>query len=288
MARKTLDSGAATSQPVPGSSPGQVLSLTKGRDGEHWVQRKNEGLLVHVLVTRHLLPAKLLIALATAALALPAHIVQAEPTQSICYGTPEDGSLEHGVRLPRTGSNFEAYSSVGWLAGRTYVHSRVHSVLIQAFSALETSAPGKVFVYGETGWASGGRIRPHKTHRNGTSVDLMVPVLRDGRSVPLPGSAFNRYGYDIAFDDNGIYGQYQIDWEALGQWIHELHRAARREGIGIRRIIFEVPLQKHLLASSRGSYLKEHIAFSTKQAWVRHDDHIHVDFSVPCLPMPSS
>jgi len=211
---------------------------------------------------------------------------KAEAPQSACYGTPENGRLEDGIRLPRTGANFETYSTVGWLAGRTYVHSKVHSALLQAFATLEKSAPGKAFVYGETGWRSGGRIRPHKTHRNGTSVDLMVPVLRGGKSVPLPATAFNRFGYDIEFDDRGVHGAYNIDWEALGQWIHDLHRAAVSQGIGIRRIIFEVPLQKHLLATAHGPYLRQNVAFSTKPAWVRHDEHIHVDFSVPCVPVP--
>jgi penicillin-insensitive murein endopeptidase len=210
----------------------------------------------------------------------------ATPPPSTCYGTPESGRLKHGVILPRDGANFEAYSSVGWLAGRTYVHSKVHKVLLQAFGALETSAPGKVFVYGETGWAAGGQIRPHKTHRNGTSVDLMVPVLRKGQSVPLPSSALNRYGYDLEFDDLGVQGDYRIDWEALGQWIYEIDTAARGNGIGIRRIIFEVPLQKHLFASTRGDYLKQNVVFSTRPAWVRHDEHIHIDFAVSCLPLP--
>lgn len=222
-----------------------------------------------------------------AALLRPVAIGAAEPaTQSTCYGTPENGSLEGGVSLPRSGANFEPYSTVGWLAGRTYVHSKVHAALIQAFEALEKSAPGKNFVYGETGWASGGRIRPHKTHRNGTSVDLMVPVLEDGKSVALPASAFNKYGYDIEFDDRGVYQDYRIDWEALGEWIYQLHTAARRNAIEIRRVIFEVPLQRHLFTSARGQYLKQHVVFSTRQAWVRHDEHIHVDFSVRCLPLP--
>ena len=226
--------------------------------------------------------------LLAALLAASLPVRASDPAASTCYGTPENGSLEGGVSLPRTGANFETYSSVGWLAGRTYVHSKVHSVLMRAFKALETSAPGKIFVYGETGWESGGRIRPHKTHRNGTSVDLMVPVLQEGRSVALPSSAFNKYGYSIEFNDRGVYEDYQIDWEALSQWIYEIHRSVSNQGVGIRRIIFEVPLQKLLLATKHGAYLKKYIVFSTKQAWVRHDEHIHIDFSVPCLPLPRS
>ncbi|MDH5765520.1 MAG: replication initiation protein, partial [Gammaproteobacteria bacterium] len=27
---------------------------------------------------------------------------------------------------------------------------------------------------------------------------------------------------------------------------------------------------------------KKNIQFSTKRSWVRHDEHYHVDFSIPC------
>jgi penicillin-insensitive murein DD-endopeptidase len=204
--------------------------------------------------------------------------------ESVCYGTPENGSLENGVSLPLSGPNFSSYSSLGWQLGRAHVHSKVSTVLLEAFSSLEASAPGKVFVYGEMGWASGGRIRPHKTHRNGLSVDLMVPVLRSGKSVPLPASPWNRFGYDLEFNNDGVLGEYQIDWEALGLWLRELHASSKRNGVPIRRVIFEVPLQQHLFRSSHGTYLKNNITFSTKQAWVRHDEHFHIDFSVPCRP----
>ena len=208
--------------------------------------------------------------------------------ESVCYGTPENGSLDNGISLPLSGTNFSSYSYLGWQMGRTHVHSKVHAVLLEAFSSLEASAPEKVFVSGEMGWASGGRIRPHKTHRHGLSVDLMVPVLRNGKSVPLPTSPLNKFGYDLEFTDDGALGDYQIDWEALALWLHELHRSAERNGVPIRRVIFEVPLQGHLFKSSHGALLKKSITFSTKPAWVRHDEHFHVDFSVPCRPATES
>ena len=86
------------------------------------------------------------------------------------------------------------------------------------------------FVYGETGWAGGGRFKPHRTHQNGTSVDFMVPVRNDaGASVPLPRGYGDRYGYDLEFDASG-----------------------------------------HLLT------------FMAAKPWIRHDEHYHVDFAVPC------
>jgi len=31
--------------------------------------------------------------------------------------------------------------------------------------------------------------------------------------------------------------------------------------------------------------LKGLMKFSTKQAWVKHDEHYHVDFELPCEPL---
>lgn len=202
--------------------------------------------------------------------------------ESICYGTSSNGSLENGVSFPNSGPNFQSYSSLGWLLGRTYVHGKVRTAVLAAYKELETGAPGKVFVYGESGWESGGRIRPHKTHQNGLSVDLMVPVVLDGESVPLPTGLFNKYGYSLEFDSKGRSGEYRIDFEALGEHLYRLHRAAISTGIDISRVIFEVPLQEHLRKTKRGPYLWQHIAFSKRPAWVRHDEHFHVDFLVRC------
>ena len=55
---------------------------------------------------------------------------------------------------------------------------------LQATEAeLERTQPGVKFVYGETGWPDGGPMPPHRTHRNGMSVDFMVPV-RDKDQFP--------------------------------------------------------------------------------------------------------
>jgi len=204
---------------------------------------------------------------------------------SKCFGTTSNGRLEGGVSLPLSGENFSAYSFAGWSLGRTYVHREVQDVILRAYKELETTAPEKVFVYGETGNENGGPFEPHKTHQNGLAVDLMVPVLLDGVSVPLPGGMFNRYGYDIEFNNKGKFEEYSIDFEALGELVYQLDRAARELKVGISRVIFEVPLQKLLWRSARGEYLRKNVVFSTKAAWVRHDEHIHVDFVVPCGKM---
>ncbi len=205
---------------------------------------------------------------------------------STCYGTTSQGRLEGGVSLPGSGENFESYSSLGNLLGRTYVHDKVKGVVVESYKKLEGSHPDKVFMYGETGWEKGGQFAPHKTHQNGLSVDFMVPVLDgEGRSVPLPTGPLNRYGYDLEFDDAGTSGELRIDFEALGAHLVALHQAAREADIDLWRVIFDLQLQKRLFATEHGAYLQAHVEFSKKPAWVRHDEHYHVDFKVKCRPL---
>lgn len=205
---------------------------------------------------------------------------------SQCFGTVSNGRIEHSVKLPSSGSNFSSYSTVAAAAGRTYVHSKVKQVVVDAYAATASSAPSTVFVYGETGWSGGGRFRPHRTHQNGLSVDFFVPV-RDasGKSVALPTSVTNRFGYDIEFDPSARFEDLTIDFPAMAEHLYQLHVAAKNRGVGIALVIVEPPFLTNLFATPRGPYLKQNLPFMKGRAWVRHDEHYHVDFAVPCKPL---
>ena len=204
-------------------------------------------------------------------------------SSSTCYGTTSKGSLKSAVQLPKEGNNFVGYSEIARLAGRTYVHSKVKDIILDAYSRLEKSEPDKVFKYAETGFVDGGKFRPHKTHQNGLSVDFMTPVLnKSGESVHLPTHPFNKFGYNIEFDNVGQFDEYRIDYDALSAHLVELHKSSKRHGVGLWRVIFDPKLQPYLFKTKYGSYLKTHIQFSKKRSWVRHDEHYHVDFAVPC------
>lgn len=203
--------------------------------------------------------------------------------ESTCYGSTSNGRLETGVKLPRSGKNFVSYSFIADMAGRTYVHSKVRDILLAAYKELESTQKDKVFKYAETGFKEGGEFKPHKTHRNGLSVDFMVPVLNtEGESVHLPTNPLNKFGYNIEFDEQSRYKSYKIDYEALAAHIVALHKSARARGYDIWRVIFAPEYQPNLLATKYGSYIKENISLSTKRSWVRHDEHYHVDFEIPC------
>jgi len=213
-----------------------------------------------------------------------ASVMAADQSESICYGTTEKGWLENAWQLPSSGENFSVYSSLGAMAGRNYVHSKVYVIILDAYKNLLLKEPNKVFVYGETGWKNGGRFRPHKTHQNGLAVDFFVPVIdvSKGASVALPTNPLNKYGYNIEFTAKGTYKEYSIDFESMAAHLFALNEAADKNGVTISRIIFDNDLQKLLFNTSKGKELQALLPFSTKKPWVRHDEHYHVDFSVPC------
>ncbi|MFO1250242.1 MAG: penicillin-insensitive murein endopeptidase [Inhella sp.] len=192
------------------------------------------------------------------------------------------GRIEGAVQLPLDGPNFRAYSTLAATLGRTHVHEQVAAVLAQSFARLQRERPELQFVYGETGKRHGGPMPPHRTHQNGLSVDLFVPV-RDaqGRSVPLPTPVGLRFGYDIEFDAQGRWQDYRIDFEALAAWLRALHEAAQAQNAPLVRVILEPAYQARVIAIDPG--LKE-LPWMKGKPWVRHDEHVHLDFGVACRP----
>lgn len=204
-------------------------------------------------------------------------------TPSQCFGSVSHGRLQDGVKLPKSGANFSPYSSLAVTAGRTYVHSKVAAIVQASYAALAQSRPHTRYVYGESGWASGGRFKPHRTHQNGLSVDFFVPVKdAQGRSVPLPTEASTRFGYDLEFDHAGQWNGHTIDFEALAEHLYQLDVAAKAAGAGLALVIFDRAYLPRLWATPRGAYLKKHLRFMKSQPWVRHDEHVHVDFALRC------
>ena len=132
---------------------------------------------------------------------------------------------------------------------------------------------------GETGWPRGGRFRPHKTHQNGLSVDFFVPV-RDARGRPavVPTRPWTRFGYGLDFDAEGRLGDLSIDFDALAAHLLALAESGRGHGVAIDFVILDPGLQPLLFRTPKGQLLRARMRFSTRPAWVRHDEHYHVDF----------
>lgn len=189
--------------------------------------------------------------------------------------------VQNAKRLPTCGANYQTYSPFLSALGRTHVHSRLKTVLLESFQQLERICPQQIWVYGETGWKNGSNFWPHRTHRNGLCVDFMVPVIdRQLRSsAVLPVTLANAYGYKVRFDENGIYNNVEINFGAIVKHLWALDQVCKSHGLRIKRVIFDPPLLKRL-KSDKQFHTIAHMPFMLKQAWFPHDSHYHIDFEI--------
>jgi len=202
---------------------------------------------------------------------------------SISSGTVSNGNIKNAKRIPLRGNNYTTYSYTCYLLGRTFVHDKVKHTVLDAYSICEESCPNKKFLLGETGHRRGGSFLPHRTHRNGLSVDFMTPLLNGKNNrVKLHYfnyHLFNLWGYGMDFDNNGNGNKGNIDYETTAKHILALEKAANKNGLRIQKIIFHPSLRKKLLATVSGKKIS-HLPYTKNPVIIRHDDHYHIDFAV--------
>ena len=216
-----------------------------------------------------------MLALLTACSEAPA----AEP--AIAFGSGTCGRLQGGVALPCSGPNFEAFARTACATGRNYLHPLVRDTVLDAYAAVAAQHPGRAWQYGETGKRSGGRLWPHRTHQNGLAADFFMPVVNPrGEPDRVPISLFNKLGYGLEFDRKGTLGGLRIDWRALGDHLLALEAAGRARGVRIERIIITPDFHRALLEGAP-SVRRLAPLLMKREAWVRHDEHYHVDFEIP-------
>ena len=103
--------------------------------------------------------------------------------------------------------------------------------------------------------------------------------LEDACRLPLSGG-----NYDLEFTLDGRLDDLSIDFEAMAAHLVALVDASAANGIGVRRVIFDPKMRGELRATSSWSSIED-LTFTTRRSRVRHDDHYHVDFDVPCEPL---
>lgn len=205
---------------------------------------------------------------------------------SVSKGTPSSGSLKNGVLIPYIGENYFYFDSLSYKCGRAYVHSNVRDLLIAAFDSLYTLMPGRYFGIMECSAKNGGELKPHKTHQNGLSVDLMVPKIKDGK----PYLGLDTLGIDhylLDFDKSGRYSEDEsvsIDFETMAREILVIKTLATQYKLTIEKIIFQIALKDDLFAGKNGQKLKDSgIYFAQNLPFlidILHDDHFHIDFKI--------
>lgn len=205
---------------------------------------------------------------------------------SRAYGTVSKGRLENGVKLPYSGSNFRYFSPLSYfLLNRAYLHDQVYTSVMEAYAACHKNQPERRFRVMECSKKQGGRMRPHRTHQNGLSVDFMTPLVKNGKAwYALDRLALSHYL--LTFDQEArwrLNPSVSIDYETMARHLLALETAARNHGLYIKKVIFKVGLQAKLFETPSGKRLKRKgIYFVHKlspQIDNLHDEHYHVDFA---------
>ena len=200
-------------------------------------------------------------------------------------GPVNAGQIENAYLLPYKGNNFKYFSPFSYyILGRAYVHSSVYKTTIDGFKECEIECADFQFRVMECSKKKGGKMFPHRTHQNGTSMDFMTPLIKKGKQHQF----YDRVGvfrYTLNFDEDGVLNlnkKVSIDYETMAKHILAMEKAARNNGLRIKKVIFKINLKDNLFASTSGKKLKESGIYFA-QSLPRsiddlHDDHYHIDF----------
>lgn len=200
---------------------------------------------------------------------------------ALSYGKAGCGRLEGGVALPCKGPGYEAFTSAACALGRNYLHPLVVDTVVDAYTALHAKDDERVWQYGEMGFREGGRLDPHRTHQNGRSADFFVPMVDEqGRPTKLPISPLQKFGYGLELDAHGRLGELRVDFAALGAHLLALEEAGKKHGVRIERVILTPDFHGALFRATP-ELKRMRARFMKREAWVRHDEHYHVDFTLP-------
>lgn len=203
-------------------------------------------------------------------------------TKSI--GSVSNGSLVNGTIIPFSGSNYSYFDTTSYLGGRAFTHQTVAKIILNTFAKIEADGVTRKFKVMEFSNEHGGKMYPHRTHQNGFSVDLMMPLKKNNK----PYYELDNLGamhYLLEFNTQGQYVKdttISIDFEMVAREIMTMDRLAKKNGFRIQKVIFNTFLWDELTSTSWGQILiNEGPYFTRKLEKVIndiHDDHFHIDF----------
>lgn len=207
--------------------------------------------------------------------------------ESQSHGSPGNGSLENGYLMDYSLTNAKYFSfSSYYLLGNGYLNSRLYHTLVDAYKVCEESCPNIKFKYMECSSHKGGKQLIHRTHRNGLSVDFMVPKKKENQQSTF----YDHLGiwhYFLEFDSNGklnLNKAIEIDFETMGRHILALDDAARNHGLKIKKVLLQIDLKDNFYRSKSGQEVKKRgiyfAQYLSPQVDKFHDDHYHIDFSL--------
>jgi penicillin-insensitive murein endopeptidase len=198
---------------------------------------------------------------------------------SASSGSSSRGSLSGGRAFLPQGRGHVTCSVLSSALGRQHAHERVVAAVTAGLNEA-SGRTGRRFVLGEAAWPRGGDFRPHRTHRNGLSVDLFLPFEDErGRATMPLFSPWSWSGYRFDLEEGDRLGRHRVDWSDLAEALVGIAAAAEDEGLVVERVILAPDLQPLLLAEGRRERLRGLASrLNERASWWRHDEHVHLDF----------
>ncbi len=210
-----------------------------------------------------------------------------DDTASMSVGTVGNGSLKHGKLMPYSGRNFLYFDRASYLAGRAFTHASTKSTILAVYDSLYRIMPERIFRFMECSNKEGGELFPHKTHQNGLSIDLMMPLIKND-SPYYDLDHIGAQHYALSFDDQGRLKDdlsVHIDFNLVALQILLIDYYSRRFGLMVHKVIIKIELKDELFSSSYGQVLKSRGIYIVQGLDPvindLHDDHFHLDFSFP-------
>ncbi len=96
----------------------------------------------------------------------------------------------------------------------------------------------------------------------------------------MPTAPWQQFGYAMEFDAQGKSAGLSIDFSCLAELLLALDREAQLHGLAIERVIVAPEYVDRVLGAKRSEMAGLASRFMRRPAWVRHDEHVHVDFRV--------
>jgi len=201
-------------------------------------------------------------------------------------GTVKNGELINGRRFPKKGNNYKYFSKMTYfLKNRAWVNSHVLDITLEAYKECELTMPKRRFLLMECSHKKGGKMWPHRTHQNGTSIDFASPLKKNKQ--PYHGDQWKGvFHYAMQFDTFGrCIGNkdISIDFEAMGKHILALEKAAKKRNMYIKKVLLKIDLKDDFFKTKSGKHVKDKGIYFAKYLpkFIDnvHDDHYHIDFA---------
>lgn len=176
---------------------------------------------------------------------------------SISYGKTNNGSIQNARRLPYKSDGYSTYSFLGYFAGRTHVHEKLKSAIVESFEILDEKYPKRTFYIGDASLKEGGPMSfVEKEKQNGLEVDFLLPFLNEDGSQYNKSNILNYWNYKMDFDESGSLGGLSIDYAVLSNMIATLQTTAIKHGLKVDKIEMHPDIKRGLLGKNMATLLK--------------------------------